>query len=72
MNIDVAATRARAAEDTQALESRLTRLHRRLGDLVEELTEVHAQTRAALVELDDLGTAQTASNHAVNAASQPS
>lgn len=72
MNVDVAVTQARVNEQTEILENRLTTLHRRLGQLVEELTETHAAARAALVELDDLRTAQTAARHAAETASESS
>ena len=72
MNVDVAVTQARLSEQTEILENRLTTLSRQLGQLVEELTETHAQAKAALVELDDLRTAQTAARHAADAAGQPS
>ncbi|WP_299952611.1 hypothetical protein [uncultured Modestobacter sp.] len=69
MNVDVAVSRARVTEQTENLENRLVTLRRRLGDLIEELTETHAAAKAALIKLDDLCAAQTAANHAVDAIS---
>ena len=66
MNIDAAATRARVAQDTQALDNRLTKLHQLTGALLDQLSEINAQTRASH-QLDDLKTAQTASNNATDA-----
>lgn len=63
----VAATRVQVGERTAALEERLTRLHRQLGRLADELVEVQAHVRAGLAELDELRDAQTAHGHAVDA-----
>lgn len=38
----------------EELESRLTRLNPRPAQLVDELTDVHAQVRSALTDPDDL------------------
>ena len=70
MNVDVAVTQARVTEQTEILESRLTMLSRRLGQLVEELTETQASAKAALVELDDLRAAQASARHVAEAASE--
>lgn len=65
--MDTTNEQRQVATAIEELESRLNRLNPRLAQVVEELTDVHAQVHSALTDLDDLRDAHRRLGYAIEA-----